>query len=337
MIGRIFAFGFLFLLTISLIILIPIAEPMAKEGTAQASPTPQKISQSVISQTDTNLHRKTIVPNQKTWKDPITGMEFVWVEGGCYQMGCENNGQYSRNSESKSSQHFADIPYWQWPLAVVTALLPVGCASPTYYQRTGCFAAEQPAHEVCVDSFYMGKYEVTQKEYKKIIEKNPSRFRGDNYPTEKVSWLGTQIFIHKLNNKSEKIFRLPTEAEWEYAARSGGKNEKYAGSNSINAVAWHRPNSGDSTQRVGEKSPNGLGLYDMSGNVWEWCSDYYGKKYYSTSPKKNPQGPIEGESRVARGGSWSLEAPYARTAFRFWYNPASHYGAIGFRLVISEL
>lgn len=326
MTGRMIAIGSLSFITISAVMLTSGPELMAQE-----------IQKSAIPQTDKILHKNPAVPKQKTWTEESTGIEFVWVDGGCYQMGCDSNKQYSQGSPPIAPQRFADIPYWQWPLAVVSAVLPVGCASPSYYQKTGCFSEEQPAHEVCVDGFYMGKYEVSQGEYEKIIEHNPSRFKGDNYPAEKISWLGTQIFIHKLNEKSGKNFRLPTEAEWEYAARSGGKDEMYAGSNSINSVAWYSANSGDSTQQVGTKSPNGLGLYDMSGNVWEWCSDYYGKEYYATSPKNNPQGPIEGPNRVARGGSWSLDAPYSRTAFRFWYNPASHYGAIGFRLILSEL
>jgi len=203
-------------------------------------------------------------PLGKTWTDPATGMEFVWVPGGCFQMGCESNSSYSLNSQSEQPVSIAAIPVWQWPLAVVAALLPVSCArpnNPTHYQRTGCRSDEQPAHRVCVDGFYIGKYEVTQGEYTAIMGTNPSKFKeGDRYPVEKVSWNDAQKFIKKLNSRTGKKYRLPTEAEWEYAARSGGKKEKYAGSNSPGAVAWFDDNNVHSTHRVGTKSANGLGL-----------------------------------------------------------------------------
>ena len=274
-------------------------------------------------------------PFGQEWTEAITGMEFKWVEGGCYQMGCDAERQSDKRLMTSAAGQWRELPAWQWPLAVLAAVVPVGCASPSHFQRTGCYVEEQPVHEVCVDGFYIGKYEVSQGEYNKILENNPSHFRGSNYPVEKISWLGTQIYIHHLNKQSGKHFRLPSEAEWEYAARSGGKNEKYAGSNTPNSVAWYYSNSGGATRPVGTKEPNGLGLFDMSGNVWEWCQDYYKKDYYTSSPKNNPQGPKEGLERVARGGSYGFEAPYARTAFRFRYKPESHYGSIGFRLVLS--
>src|SRR3989338_10514354 len=130
---------------------------------------------------------------------------------------------------------------------------------------------EQPVHKVCVDDFHMGKYEVTQKEWVDVMGTNPSHFKGcDNCPVENVSWDDIQEYINKLNQKTGKKYRLPTEAEWEYAARSGGKNEKYAGGNNIDSVGWYDGNSGSKTHPVGQKQPNGLGLYDMIGNVLEW-------------------------------------------------------------------
>ena len=306
---------------------------LAADNTATSTPT---ATSQISQQQETTTADEKGGPYGKTWREPTTGMEFIWIEGGCFQMGCEADRPQEKKSLAMLPESFSEIKAWQWPLAMLALALPVSCASPDYYQRTGCFKEEQPVHEVCVNGFYIGKYEVTQGEYRKIIESNPSHFRGNDYPMEKVSWLGSQIFIHHLNKESGKRFRLPTEAEWEYAARSGGRNEKYAGSDSIRSVAWYAANSNGSTQRVGSKSPNGLGLYDMSGNVWEWCSDYFNKDYYTSSPKNNPKGPAEGRERVARGGSWAFEAPYARTAFRFRYRPESHYASIGFRLVLAE-
>ncbi|MBA4348368.1 MAG: hypothetical protein C0415_00040 [Thermodesulfovibrio sp.] len=183
--------------------------------------------------------------------------------------------------------------------------------------KSGCFQMGSDgyyAHEVCVDDFYIGKYEVTQGQWKAIMGDNPSRFEdcGDNCPVESVSWDDVQEFINKLNQKTEKNYRLPTEAEWEYAARSGGKNEKWAGTSNqseLGEYAWYRENSGDKTHPVGQKKPpNGLGIYDMSGNVWEWVSDWFDVNYYKNSPKDNPKGPSSGSYKALRGGSWRDDA-----------------------------
>ena len=183
------------------------------------------------------------------------------------------------------------------------------------YVKAGCYAMgdifddgrldQKPAHEVCVDGFYMGKYEVTQGQWKIIMGNNPSHLnKNDNYPVDRVSWNDAQEFIAKLNKRSNKIYRLPTEAEWEYAARSCGQKEKYAGTNNeeeVGEYAWNSTNTED-TQPVGLKKPNHIGLYDMSGNVWEWVQDWYAEGYYKISPKKNPTGPSTGKWRVLRGG-----------------------------------
>jgi formylglycine-generating enzyme required for sulfatase activity len=207
----------------------------------------------------------------KTYRDPTTGMEFIFVKGGCYQMGDSFGDGYN----------------------------------------------DEILHEVCIDDFNIGKFEVTQGEYEKVVGNNPSYSKkGKNYPVEKVSWPDTQIFIQKLNTLSSKNYRLPTEAEWEYAARSGGKKEKYSGSNSVDDVAWHRGNS-DTTHEVGTKAPNGLGIYDMSGNVSEWCKDWFNMNYYHNSPRDNPQGYPTGDLRVNRGGSYDKALdPYLRNSFR---------------------
>jgi formylglycine-generating enzyme required for sulfatase activity len=193
-------------------------------------------------------------------------------------------------------------------------------------------ADEKPVHEVCVDDFYIGKYEVTQDQYQKITGSNPSSFKGGNRPVEQVSWNDAQSYIRQLNSKSGKGYRLPTEAEWEYAARSGGRNETYAGGSNADTVAWYRSNSGSQTHPVGQKQPNGLGLYDMSGNVWEWCFDWYGN--YPSSTQRNPQGPSSGSYRVIRGGSWINFARYARAANRGRYTPGDRSNYLGFRLVL---
>ena len=163
---------------------------------------------------------------------------------------------------------------------------------------------EGPVHEVCVDGFWMGKYEVTQGQWKKIMGDNPAKFqKGDKYPVEQVSWEDAQKFITELNKKSGEKYRLPTEAEWEYAARAGA-SYKYSGGDDLDAVAWYDGNSGNTTHPVGQKKANAFGVYDMSGNVWEWCADWYDGKYYASSPQDNPTGPDSGTRRVLRGGSW---------------------------------
>ncbi len=220
------------------------------------------------------------------WRDPVTGMEFVWVPEGCFEMG-SNEGQ----------------------------------------------SDEKPVHEVCVDGFWMGKYEVTQGEWERVMGDNPAWVKGDDHPVEHVSWDDAQSFINKLNNKGQGGFRLPTEAEWEYACRSGGRQEKYCGGNDVDRVAWYASNSGGETHPVGQKAANGLDLYDMSGNVWEWVSDRYDINYYRNSPKDNPQGPSAGAIRVLRGGSWFNSPAHVRAAFRGNDSPGDRGFNLGFRLL----
>lgn len=193
---------------------------------------------------------------------------------------------------------------------------------------------EKPVHEVCVNDFYLGKYEVTQGLWEAIVGNNPSYYKsGDNYPVENVSWNDVQEFIVKLNQKTGKKYRLPTEAEWEYAARSGGKEEKWAGTSNeskIGDFAWYESNSGGKTHPVGEKKSNGLGLYDMSGNVWEWCQDTFSKYAYGQHSHNNPIY-TAGSSRVVRGGAWNSVPSHGRSASRYNYLPSFRY-SIGFRL-----
>lgn len=191
---------------------------------------------------------------------------------------------------------------------------------------------EKPVHRVTVSDFYIGKYEVTQKQWKAIMGGNPSNWKGDNLPVEKVSWNDVQKFLRKLNAKTSGNFRLPTEAEWEYAARGGSKSRgyKYAGSNNAGGVAWYDGNSGRKTHPVGQKKANELGLYDMSGNVWEWCSDRYGD--YSSSAQTNPKGPNGGSYRVYRGGGWGYDAGLLRVSNRDRGTPGRRVSSLGFRL-----
>lgn len=240
---------------------------------------------------DIQLKQATTAGGQQgqTWIDPVTSMEFVWVPGGCFQMG----------------------------------LNPV-------------HSDEMPVHEVCLDGYWIGKFEVTQGQWKIIMGSNPSKFSncGDNCPVERVSWKDAKAFIRKLNSRSNGVtFSLLSEAQWEYAARSGGKNEKYSGGNDIEKVGWYGSNSGNKTHRVGTKSPNGLGIYDMSGNVREWCEDTYSKSAYSQHSRNNPIYTGSGSERVLRGGCWGIGAGYCRATDRDRWPASLGFDHMGFRVL----
>lgn len=192
---------------------------------------------------------------------------------------------------------------------------------------------EKPAHQVTLSSFSIGQTEVTQELWQAVMGSNPSYFTEDQRPVDQVNWKACQKFIKKLNKLTGQQFRLPTEAEWEYAAR-GGKHSmgyKYSGSNTIDDVAWYKDNSGNATHAVGTKFPNELGLYDMSGNVYEWCQDWYGSY---TSVQTNPTGPTSGDSRVDRGGSWLDDASDCRVSLRAGITPSNGYNFLGLRLAL---
>ena len=195
---------------------------------------------------------------------------------------------------------------------------------------------EKPTHRVSLSSFYIGKYEVTQALWKAVMGSNPSNWKGDNLPVENVSWNDCQTFLRKLNAMTGKNFRLPTEAEWEYAARGGNlsRGYQYSGSKKIDDVAWYDNNSGGETHPVGTKAPNELGIYDMSGNVWEWCQDWYGD--YHGYSQTNPTGPSSGSYRVYRGGSLGGLAWYCRVAYRNYYVPGYRCNGLGLRLALSQ-
>jgi formylglycine-generating enzyme required for sulfatase activity len=230
------------------------------------------------------------------YTEPVTGMEFILVKGGCYQMG--------------------DV---------------FGGGQPE----------EKPFHQVCLDDFYIGKFAVTQAQYHKIMGNNPSVFKetGSNYPVENVTWDDAHAFALRLAEKTGKKFHLPSEAEWEYAARSGGKNEKWPGTSDpkqLGDFAWLQSNSGNKTHPVGTKLPNSLGIYDMSGNVLQWCQDWHDDDYYKNSPRKNPEGPRTGSERVVRGGCFYLNTESSNTS-RLSFPPDFRFYILGFRLAVSGL
>ncbi|MBI4474008.1 MAG: SUMF1/EgtB/PvdO family nonheme iron enzyme [Acidobacteria bacterium] len=208
----------------------------------------------------------------------------------------------------------------------------MGCSA----NDTECEENEKPAHRVRImKAFEIGKFEVTQAQWQAVMGTNPSRFKGPNLPVDNVSWNNTQEFLRKLNERKDGYrYRLPTEAEWEYAARAG-TTSAFAGP--LDAVAWYEKNSGSTTHPVGHKQPNAWGLYNVHGNVWEWVQDFYGNRYYASSPAADPPGAPSGEFRVMRGGSWSDVANYVRVSFRSAGGPGYGHGTsdvdIGFRCV----
>lgn len=192
---------------------------------------------------------------------------------------------------------------------------------------------EKPVHQVTVSTFSIGETEVTQELWQAVMGSNPSSFKGSKRPVECVSWDDCHEFIRELNSLTGRHFRMPTEAEWQYAARGGLRSSgyKYAGSNNIGAVAWYEDRSDSHTHEVGTEGANELGLYDMSGNVWEWCQDWYGS--YSSGSQTNPKGPSSGSLRVLCGGSWFNNAGRCRVSSRFGTSPSGSY-CIGLRLVL---
>ena len=231
-----------------------------------------------------------------TWIDPVTGMVFVWVPGGTFQMGC---GSWSDQCDNN----------------------------------------EQPVHSVTVKGFWMGKYAVTQEQWQQIMGNNPSYFKhGGTYPVENVSWYDANHFIHTLNGRSNHTFQLPTEAEWEYACRSGGRQQIYCGDNDPDAVAWFSDNSGKQTHPVGQKKCNGLGLCDMSGNVWEWtCSGYttsYDGSELRCQSAEDTQ-TADDAKHVYRGGSWLNDPIVIRATNRDGDVPNYRFFFLGLRLIKS--
>ena len=236
---------------------------------------------------------------------PVRGLSIVMkpIEGGTFWMGAQKTDPYGQNFDDEA------------------------------------YDKENPVHSVTVNSFYMGETIVTQALWKAVMgdkSKNPSFFEGDNLPVEGVSWNDCIGFIRKLNRMTGKNFRLPTEAEWEYAARGGYQSNdngyKYPGSDTIDDVAWYDGNSRYKTHAVKMKSPNELGIYDMSGNVWEWCQDWY--DIYDNVSETNPKGPSSGVHHVLRGGSYGSSASESRVSYRVNSPSGLRSGYVGFRLVL---
>ena len=212
----------------------------------------------------------------------------------------------------------------------------------TYEQGSDAEDNAKPAHKVTLSTYYIGETEVTQALWQAVMGSNPSEFKGSMRPVEQVNWYDCQEFIRRLNQLTGKKFRLPTEAEWEFAARGGTKslNYKYSGSNDINTVAWYMDNAFEKgegspdygTHVVKTKKPNELGIYDMSGNVNEWCSDWYGN--YTDAAQTNPQGVSSGFHRVGRGGGWSSIGRCCRSSYRYGHIPDKQVFYLGLRLVL---
>jgi formylglycine-generating enzyme required for sulfatase activity len=239
-------------------------------------------------------------------------MEFILIPAGSFMMGtdCQEDNPFTEKNEYAECDH----------------------------------KVEHPKHEIVIsEPFYISKYEVTQLQWYLIMDKNPANFKTEkvgmdsrHHPVEMVSWDDVQEFIRKLNKKEgTNAYRLPSEAEWEYAARAGTDTEYFFGNDPhrLKEYAWYVENSKAKTNQVGTLKPNSWGLYDMYGNVWEWCLDWYDGAYYSKSPSENPPGPNSGTNRVLRGGSWSSLARICRSAYRHAAAPDSHDDSFGFRLV----
>jgi formylglycine-generating enzyme required for sulfatase activity len=231
-------------------------------------------------------------------------LEMVWIEGGTFTMGSTRSGK-----ELARMFSIRDASY---------------------------FDKEHPAHAVVLDGFWLGRYEVAQRQYEAVMGANPSAFKGPNRPVEIVSWDDAIAFCRKLSQMTGKSYTLPTEAQWEYACRAGGTTEYCIGDSMIglDEYAWYSKNSGGQTHDVGQKKPNAWGLYDMHGNVWEWCLDWYGP--YGRENVRNPTGLASGQYRVVRGGSWNGLPRNCRSANRIRAAPGYRFLNGGFRCVRTQ-
>lgn len=241
-------------------------------------------------------------------------------------------------SPEKSEDHVTDLPLPIQELIHDMVKVEGGTfiMGGTEEQGEDAFSDEMPAHKVTLSSFYIGKYPVRQEQWEAVMGKNPAYFKGPKLPVESVNWSDCQEFVAQLSRITGRHFRLPTEAEWEYAARGGNRSGhyKYSGSNNLDEVGWYNENSESMTHLPGEKIPNELGLFDMSGNVWEWVQDW--KADFSELDQINPTGPQEGEERICRGGGWNREPDRARVSYRGDDLPDLRYCSLGLRIVMEE-
>jgi formylglycine-generating enzyme required for sulfatase activity len=312
--------------------------------TPKTHPTPQKTSQAISS---------TPAPKKKPWKK-VLGWTIVVVTVVLIVVG-KVNSYTPPLLDASTSQVIEGKTFDVYGVTFKMMKVEGGTfrMGATREQRSRSID-EKPAHKVTLSSYYIGETEVTQALWVAVMGTNPSNFQdasfqenficcdsiveisfpGDNLPVENVSWDDCQTFIKKLNRITGENFRLPTEAEWEYAARGGNNSQgyQYSGSNNLSSVAWYDDNSGNQTHEVKTKSPNELGIYDMSGNVWEWCQDWKGS--YSSNSVTNPTGAASGSYRVDRGGSWNYGAGLCRSAYRSLSTPGEQYSDLGLRLAL---
>ena len=261
----------------------------------------------------------------------------------CYRLGWQGELPEELDDEEEGEEaidkHYVTVGSTSFAMVHVTG----GSFNIGATPEQGVFAAfdEKPSFHVTVSSFFLAEVPVTQALWKEVMGDNPSHFKGDNLPVERVTWEECQEFIQKLSLQTHIIFRLPTEAEWEYAARGGcrSKHLKYAGASDSdkNDFVWFKDNSQGTSHEVKSKSPNELKLYDMCGNVSEWCSDWYFNSYANNGERMNPKGPATGTARVYRGGSWDDKAMNCRVSKRFSMNPIFKNKLVGLRLAASNI
>jgi len=288
------------------------------------------------------------VASANTMIEKVTGMAFVRVPQGCFQLGNLSGATTPSIVKTvKGSQVQAELVDSEQihEVDVLDDTLDAGTGAAVDAVKTAPVFIDQvvsgpdnvdKSNLTCINHvFWMAKYEVTQGQYHNIMGVNPSAFKkGDNYPVEQVRWFDARKFISRLNKVTGKHFRLPSEAEWEYAARSGGKNHPYGATGNATEVAWYMDNSGNSSHPVGEKKPNALGLYDMSGNVWEWTADCWNETLASMPKDGSANKSGNCAARVLRGGSWYDAKAYIKTTARLWNDSDKRDNNSGFRLVL---
>ena len=294
----------------------------------------------------TAIHHWLEMPDASLGKTHLSAIAFIhhWLRLFAEEIGLMDFAEASKAGDASSDEPTTDEnkalpqpgkPFSEPVTGMTFVFIPGGDFSmgDTFGDGT---QDEQPVHEVSLSSFYMAIYPVTQSQWKMLMDENPSASAGDRQPVEQVSFNDAMIFIDRLNAASPKgiKFDLPSEAQWEYAARSGGLDELHAGGSDPETVAWFENNSDGRPAPVGTRLPNGLGLYDMSGNVWEWCRDIYVASAYKQHANVDPVCTTGGRDRVIRGGGWHLDAWSARCSRRLAFDPELFGPALGFRLVM---